>query len=176
MQTPAEEAGACVEIELTACVLDETKRIVLNTRTQHNNRKHILEAARAFHSHDDVVQTYRDSVRDAMLLRISMFGSDPTFQAIAAELATMLNIDVEEATRLLWPISNCIYEAAANVQSTGHLAEILGMKHRRASAKAGALLLELRHTIQLYGIFLPSQFYSVELFSIVFVFNIQFLK
>ena len=67
----------------------------------------------------EIVELYRDCIRDAMLNRIVMFGGDPVFQSIAAELASVLDIDVREATQLLWSPAHAIYNAAASVQSTG---------------------------------------------------------
>lgn len=80
-----------------------------------------------------VVETYRDIVRDKMLERICMFGSTRVFQAIAAELGAKISVDVAEATRLLWPTSHAIYEAAANTT----LASITGTnKPSKASLTA----------------------------------------
>lgn len=77
----------------------------------------------------EVVEIYRQCVRDAMLTRIVMFGGDPVFQSIAAELATVLNIDVDESSTLLWPTSHAIYEAAANIQLTEDLESTAEIPH-----------------------------------------------
>ena len=62
-----------------------------------------------------ILAEFRAATRNALLERICMFGGDPVFQSIAAELARAIDATIETATAKLWPECHALYEAAAKL-------------------------------------------------------------
>ncbi len=93
---------------------------------------------------DLITDEFRAALRNAMLERLVMFGSTEIFQAIATDLATVQNIDIAQATALLWPTCHAVYKSAANYQLADNLSPTAKVQDldRGASNAESALSLE----------------------------------